>query len=655
MDLRAVLFDWRGTLVTTPSDSEWVADALRRLARPAGPGAVADVLAAVVRANGEQDRLDGPGVDSDAALHRATYLDVLADAGLDDELALALYEVESDLSRNAFAADAAEVLQELRGQGLRIAVVSDIHVDLRPAFAAAGLGGLVDVFTLSFEQGCQKPDPRMFTRTLAALGVEPGGALMVGDRSRPDGAAVEQGLTTLLLPPLRDVEDRRLHRVSALCARPATGGRGGAPLGGAPDPGGDARAAPAAAPAEDPTGTPHRTVVGGSSPELDRRLSEELDAHNARATPGTAPARELTVQVLDGADDLVAGLSGWTWGVAGGIAMTWVHPDARGQGHGAQLLRAFEDEARDRGCTHVFTTSFTFQAPDFYRRAGYRDLSRWDGLPTPGTADVHLRKELGPRAEPGPRGKLVLPEGEPAAGPWRVEPVEVLVRLLLEAAGPVRERPRVVAVDGRSGGGKSTLAEQLHAAVPRSAVVHTDDVAWHHSFFDWEGLLARGVLEPLRRGDAVRYRPPGWRTEGRPGAVEVPAGLDLVLVEGVGAGRRELAHLLDAVVWVQSDAAEAERRGLARDIAAGQDGDLEGSTAFWHEWIAQELPFVAAQRTWERADVVVRGTVAAARDPDSVAIAARGGPAPGGPPASVVPGRPSAPAARPVPRPAGAG
>ena len=35
---------------------------------------------------------------------------------------------------------------------------------------------------------------------------------------------------------------------------------------------------------------------------------------------------------------------------------------------------------------------------------------------------------------------------------------------------------------------------------------------------------------------------------------------ELLIVEGAGAARRELMHLLDAVVWVQSDATEAERR-----------------------------------------------------------------------------------------------
>jgi len=213
----AVLFDWRGTLVTTLGQRDWIEQALRALDRDRSRAAVDGVVAAIGRVDGAEDRLDAPGVDCDVALHRRTYLEVFADAGLDAELGRALYAVESDLRHNRFAIDVPETFAALRARGVLIAVVSDIHVDLRPAFAAAGLGGLVDLFTLSFEQGVQKPDPRMFTRTLAALGVDPEEALMVGDRSRPDGAAVESGIPTLLLPPLRSAEDRRLHHVLTLC------------------------------------------------------------------------------------------------------------------------------------------------------------------------------------------------------------------------------------------------------------------------------------------------------------------------------------------------------------------------------------------------------------------------------------------------------
>ena len=140
--------------------------------------------------------------------------------------------------------------------------------------------------------------------------------------------------------------------------------------------------------------TPYRTVVGDALPALDERLSAELDKVNAAATPGVAPPRELTVQVLDDDGELAAGMSGWTWGLAAGIGLTWVREEARGHGLGARLLTSFEDEARGRGCAHVFVTSFTFQAPGFYERHGYRVIFRWEDVPTVGSADVHFRKDL---------------------------------------------------------------------------------------------------------------------------------------------------------------------------------------------------------------------------------------------------------------------
>ena len=39
--------------------------------------------------------------------------------------------------------------------------------------------------------------------------------------------------------------------------------------------------------------TPYRTVVGDGVPDLDGRLSDELDKVNAATTAGVAPSREL--------------------------------------------------------------------------------------------------------------------------------------------------------------------------------------------------------------------------------------------------------------------------------------------------------------------------------------------------------------------------
>ena len=135
------------------------------------------------------------------------------------------------------------------------------------------------------------------------------------------------------------------------------------------------------------------TTVGKADSALDQLLNDELDKFNAAATPGVAAAEELTVRA-EQEGELVAGISGWTWGQAAGIGMTWVREDHRGAGVATSAMSAFESEAKNRGCTHVFVTSFTFQAPGFYQRLGYREISRWESVPTAGRDDVHMRKEL---------------------------------------------------------------------------------------------------------------------------------------------------------------------------------------------------------------------------------------------------------------------
>lgn len=144
--------------------------------------------------------------------------------------------------------------------------------------------------------------------------------------------------------------------------------------------------------------------------------------------------------------------------------------------------------------------------------------------------------------------------------------------------------------------------------------MHTDDVAWYHDFFDWADLVRDGILAPLRAGRDVAYRPSAWDDRDREGAIAVPAASPLVIVEGVGIGRRELAEWLDDLLWVQTDAGTARRRGLARDGADAAD--------FWAEWQAAEDPFQADQRPWERAALVVAGAPDLPHDPQRELVVA---------------------------------
>ncbi|MFI9295870.1 GNAT family N-acetyltransferase [Streptomyces gardneri] len=135
--------------------------------------------------------------------------------------------------------------------------------------------------------------------------------------------------------------------------------------------------------------------VGDHDAELAARLSSSLDEINFPATGTTAADQStLSVKAVDETGELIGGLSAWTWGGLLGIEMLWVREGSRRDGWGAKLLRAAEEEARRRGCDRASVSSFTFQAPDFYRRQGYVETGRTLGIPG-GAEDVHFHKSLG--------------------------------------------------------------------------------------------------------------------------------------------------------------------------------------------------------------------------------------------------------------------
>lgn len=60
------------------------------------------------------------------------------------------------------------------------------------------------------------------------------------------------------------------------------------------------------------------------------------------------------------------------------IEVLWVHDDVRGKGIGSQLLLEAERMSRELGARNSALETFEWQAPRFYARHGYEEVSRLD-------------------------------------------------------------------------------------------------------------------------------------------------------------------------------------------------------------------------------------------------------------------------------------
>jgi HAD superfamily hydrolase (TIGR01509 family) len=214
--ISGVMFDWRGTLIGDPDDSWWVRTALSRVGRNPDESEVVAIVRRLQAASTLRVVAEARGrADCSADLHRNAAFLWFGAADLEPEVAEALYGLDREAIAHPMFEDVPESLERIKALDVGIAIVSDIHFDLRPEFAQLGLDRFVDHFVLSFEHGVQKPDPRIFTLALDLLGVHASEALMVGDRPARDGGAVDVGIPTLLLPPMSGPL-RGLDRVVAL-------------------------------------------------------------------------------------------------------------------------------------------------------------------------------------------------------------------------------------------------------------------------------------------------------------------------------------------------------------------------------------------------------------------------------------------------------
>ncbi len=173
-----------------------------------------------------------------------------------------------------------------------------------------------------------------------------------------------------------------------------------------------------------------------------------------------------------------------------------------------------------------------------------------------------------------------------------------------------RRRPLMVAIDGMSAAGKSTLATVVVAQLPDAELIRGDDFyrvmddnerlgmspeqGYDHDF-DWQRLRQQ-VLDPLRAGKPARFQRYDWST-GQLGRWVEARPAPVVIAEGVYISRPQLRDIFDVVVWVDASAdARAVRQSLRDD-----------SPEWVARWGAAERHYVAHHQPASTANLIVSG------------------------------------------------
>ncbi len=74
------------------------------------------------------------------------------------------------------------------------------------------------------------------------------------------------------------------------------------------------------------------------------------------------------------------------------IDLLWVDESLRNQDWGSKLIKIAEEEAVRRGCALAYTDTFTWQAPEFYKKNGYTIYGELDDFPVGNSLYYFVKK-----------------------------------------------------------------------------------------------------------------------------------------------------------------------------------------------------------------------------------------------------------------------
>ena len=124
-------------------------------------------------------------------------------------------------------------------------------------------------------------------------------------------------------------------------------------------------------------------------------IRQKVVEHNRKSLPEQWEKAYGNTEFIARNDDgeIIGGITGTYFWQHMHIDFLWVDPAQQGKGIAAQLMGRMEQYARDLKCRQITLDTFSFQAPGFYRKQGFREFGRLEDHPA-GHSQHYFEKRL---------------------------------------------------------------------------------------------------------------------------------------------------------------------------------------------------------------------------------------------------------------------
>ncbi len=116
------------------------------------------------------------------------------------------------------------------------------------------------------------------------------------------------------------------------------------------------------------------TIINDMSLEDSQSMGTQLRNFNIEQSNGlsTKPETSFNLTLKNKSGKVVGGIRSRAFYQSLTIDFLWIDKNFRRMGYGKELMLRVEESAREQGCISANTMTYSFQAPRFYEKLGYK-------------------------------------------------------------------------------------------------------------------------------------------------------------------------------------------------------------------------------------------------------------------------------------------